>query len=89
MRTTTPTQKLDLIPEELPVLHYERLARRLRAEAEQRLADKWLEALLNFWTSTGPALMRETRLRALQPDTQKPERARDLGLEPFLNLGIR
>lgn len=84
MRTDKFAPTVTELPVELPVVHYEAIASEMHDTESRRLISRLLRSLLNFWTETGPALMRESRQRAMHPDKPKADGLRELGLEPFL-----
>lgn len=84
MRTKELAPTLNNLPDELAVAHYEAVAAGLRERESRRIIHRCVLGLLNFWTETGPALIRESRQRAMHPDKPRAESLRELGLEPFL-----
>lgn len=84
MRTEKFAPTVVALPAELPVVHFEALAAQMHDSESRRLIGRLAKSLMNFWTETGPALVRESRQKAMHPDHPKAEGLRELGLEPFL-----
>jgi len=84
MRTTTP----NTLPKELPVVHFERKAERLRREEGNRLLQEALNFLLRVWTGSEARIARAPRQQAMHPDHPKAEALRELGLERFLTPAL-
>ncbi|HRE16566.1 MAG TPA: hypothetical protein PLW86_05785 [Rhodocyclaceae bacterium] len=79
----TPTSAA--LPEELPLLRYERDAQRLHDQA-LLLFTAWIgRRIAAFWMEEAAQPAREPRQSAMHPDKPKAENLRELGLERFLS----